>query len=55
MIEDLKQAYGTGFTIKEMEDMVRDYGKNGKIYKDQFIAMTLPEDWTIIGTDYVGV
>ena len=29
---------------------MRDFGKNNKIYKEEFIKMTLPEDWTIEGT-----
>lgn len=34
--------------------MMKDFGKNNKIYKEEFIRMTLPEDWTIEGTNYVG-
>lgn len=34
--------------------MIRDFGDNNKIFKEGFIRMTLPEDWTIEGTDYIG-
>ena len=53
-LEDLKMAYTTGFSIKELEDMMARFGKGGKILKPEFIKMTLPEEWTIEGTDYVG-
>ena len=33
VLEDLKKAYGTGFTIREMETMMTEFGKNGKMYK----------------------
>jgi len=35
--------------------MLKTFGKDNKIYKEEFIVMTLPEEWTIEGTDYVGV
>jgi hypothetical protein len=41
-MEDLKKAYNTGFTIKELEDMMKEFGENNRIYKDGFIRMTLP-------------
>ena len=53
--EDLKLAYNTGFTLTELQQMMRDFGNNNKINKDGFIRMTLPENWTIEGTDLVGI
>ncbi len=53
-LDDLKSAYNTGFSIKELEEMMGKFGKAGKILKPEFIRMTLPEEWTIEGTEYVG-
>jgi Ca2+-binding EF-hand superfamily protein len=53
-LEDLKLSYNTGFSIKELEDMIKEFGRSNKIYMPEFIKMTLPEEWTIEGTDYVG-
>lgn len=34
---------------------MKEFGKNNKIYKPEFIKMILPEQWTIEGTEYAGV
>ena len=34
--------------------MMKEFGKGNKIFLPEFIKMTLPEEWTIEGTDYVG-
>lgn len=49
--EDIRKAYRIGFTADDIEKMLKDYGKNGRITLGGLCKMLLPEGWSIEGTD----
>lgn len=46
-LDDVKMAYANAFSIGEVEGVLKEYGKNNRIYKDGFVRMVLPDGWKI--------
>jgi hypothetical protein len=40
--EDIRAAYTAGFSLQECENIVKEYGIDGKIYLEGFGRMLLP-------------
>ena len=52
LYEDLRAAYRTGFSMQECENLIKEYGVDGKLYIDGFTRMILPIGFMIEDCDW---